>query len=143
MSMNALFNGLDSVEKTGRFFVDLTQRLGDGELNADEDITRLSRALGVPIPSELVGASIVSSGSGKVCESATEPCAEPTSTRIVIYYPPVYNPSPGQIEKKIKKCFKVCQTVAGAKVCAEVCINIDIGLSGIGGKITATVSVEF
>jgi hypothetical protein len=143
MSLNALFDSLDNIEKAAKFFVDLTERLGDGELDAGEEVMRLSRSLGVPYPPELAGASIVSLGSGEITKLATEPTAERSSPQIVIYYPPVFNPCQGQIEKTIRKCFKVCQSVGGAKVCAEVCVNINIGLSGIGGKITATVSVAF
>jgi hypothetical protein len=149
MSVNAIFiDGLDQVEKAGRFFVDLTQRLADGELEADEDMTRLAKILGIPIPAELAGASIVSLGKREADENAKEGCAECNqSSRIVIHYPPTDTPGPlpgsGQSERTFKKCFKVCKTVGGAKVCAEVCVNISIGLSGIGGKITATVSVQF
>lgn len=149
MSVNAIFiDGLDQVEKAGRFFVDLTQRLEDGELEADEDITRLAKILGVAVPAELAGASIVSLGKREADENAKDECGGCSrSSRIVIYYPPTDNPNPtpgsGQMERTFKKCYKVCKTVAGAKVCAEVCVNISIGLSGIGGKITATVTVQF
>jgi hypothetical protein len=151
MPLNPFFDGLDNVLSAGKFFVDLTQRLGDGELHAGEDVTRLARTLGMAIPSELAGASILSLGKGKVAERGTEPSAERTPALIVIHYPPVSNPCPGQIEdpgsgqaeKRFQKCFSICKTVGGAKVCAEICIDISISLSGISGSIKATVSVSF
>ena len=73
MSVNAFFHGRDNVVSAGRFFVDLTARLEDGELNADEDVMRLARSLGIAIPSELADASIVSLGNAKVAEPGTEP----------------------------------------------------------------------
>lgn len=146
MPLIAFFDGLDNITSAGRFFVDLTARLGDGELEAGENATRLARTLGVTIPSELAGASIVSLGNGKVAELGTGPSAERARPRIVIHYPPVPDPcpgQPGQVERKFKKCWTVCKGVGPATVCATVCVDITIGLSGIGGKITATVSVDF
>lgn len=141
MALNPLLGGLDNVERAGRYFVDLTRRLENGELDAGEDATRLSRALGLTVPSELANASIVSLKE-EASEVAEASVAAPR-TRIVIEYPPAPDPCPGQIARTFKKCFRVCQTVAGAKVCAEVCVNISIGLSGIGGEVKATVSVSF
>jgi hypothetical protein len=83
------FHGLDNVVSAGKFFVDLTARLADGELNADEDVMRRARSLGIAIPSELADASIVSLGNGKVAEPGTAASAKRTPSRIVIYYAPV------------------------------------------------------
>lgn len=143
MSMNVFFDGLDNAGKVGKFFVDITERLGDGEIKAGEDVTRLSRILGIPIPSELADTSIIFSGNGEVTEPAKELFTKRTSPQIIISYPPVFNSNLGQEERKFKRCFKVCQTVAGGKICAEVCVEIDISLSGIGGEIKASVSVVF
>lgn len=143
MALNALFDGLDNVVSAGRFFVALTERLGDGTLTADEDAIRLSRVLGVPLPPELAGASIVSLDKCKADEREAVARAELAPTRIVITYPDIVHPGSGQTEKKFKKCFNVCQTVGGVKICAEVCVDISIGFSGISGKISATVSVSF
>lgn len=68
MSVNAFFHGLDNVVSAGRFFVDLTARLEDGELNADEDVMRLARSLGIAIPSELANAL------RRESSSTTRPC---------------------------------------------------------------------
>ncbi|SRR5258708_40138819 len=143
MPLNALFDGLDNIANAGRFFVALTERLGDGTLVADEDATQLARALGVPIPAELAGVSIVSLGESGDADRKAGPCAARSPLRIVVTYPPVVTPSSGEIEKTFKKCFRVCQTVGGAKVCAEVCVDIHIGFSGVGGTISASVSVAF
>ena len=143
MSLNHFFNGIDSVEKTGRFFVALAERLGDGTLDANDDALRLARVLGVPLPPELMDASISSSDETRPDEKGKLARAESGSPRILIIYSDIDHPGSGQTELKFKKCFKVCQTVAGAKICAEVCIDIHIGLSGAGGKLTATVSVTF
>lgn len=137
MSLNAFFNGVDSVERSGRFFVEMTRRLGDGEIDPGDDVTRLSRTLGIALPSELAGASIVSMASDEVARLATQP-----GTEILVSYPPETCP-PGQVEKTFKRCFQVCKTVSGAKICAKVCVEINVGLSGVSGEVNATVSVKF
>ena len=144
MSLNPFFDGLENTTNAGSFFVALTERLGsDGSHVAGDDLVQLARVLGIPVPPELAGASIVSSEGSKLSEEAKCSCSDRASPRVVITYPPVVTPGSGQTEKTFSKCFKVCQTVAGAKVCAEVCVDIHIGFSGIGGNITATVSVAF
>ena len=45
MALSAFHNGLDDVETTSRFFVELTKRLGDGEPCAGEDASKLSCVL--------------------------------------------------------------------------------------------------
>jgi hypothetical protein len=77
-----------------------------------------------------------------VVEQAAERRVERGPLRMVLTYPP-FNPGPGQVEMTFKRCFTVCRTYGGAKICATVCVNIHGGLSGFGGKVTATVSVEF
>ncbi len=143
MPLNAFYDGLDNITRAGRFFVALTERLGEGTVVAGEDATRLAHAFGIPIPPELEGSSIETMEDKTVTEQATERRAEPTPLKIVVYYPPVSTPGSGQAEMKFKKCFKVCNKVAGATVCAEVCVDIDIGLKGVHGSITATESVSF
>lgn len=144
MPLNLFLDSMDTFANTGRFFVELTERIGDGKLVGDEDVTHLARAFGLKVPAELTGASIVSLEEGHETEEATGRKDEPGRLRMIVTYPPVIlPPDSGVVEKKFKKCFKVCQTVGGAKICAEVCVNIDIGFGGIGGKITATVSVAF
>ncbi|KQV81746.1 hypothetical protein [Rhizobium sp. Root1220] len=144
MPLNLFLDSMDTFAKTGRFFVELTERIGDGKLVGDEDVTHLARAFGLKVPSELAGASIVSLEEGHEEKEAEERKESPGRLRMAVTYPPVVvPPDSGVSEKKFKKCFKVCQTVGGAKICAEVCVNIDIGFGGVSGKITATVSVAF
>ncbi|WP_040680753.1 hypothetical protein [Rhizobium favelukesii] len=117
MPLNLFLDGMDTVANTGRFFVELTERIGDGKLVGDEDVTHLARAFGLKIPSDLVGASIVSLEEGHDAEQATERKDEPGRLRMVVTYPPVVvPPDSGVVEKKFKKCLKVCQTVGGAKL---------------------------
>jgi hypothetical protein len=152
MAINAFFDGLDNATTAGKFFVALTGRLGEGTVIGGEDATHLAKAFGIAIPASLEGASIDTMAEatehGKAPDSeATE--HERESSRldtvpltIVISYPPTVTDPPPK-ELKFKKCFKVCQTVAGAKVCAQVCVDINVGLKGVSGKISETVSVTF
>jgi hypothetical protein len=142
MSENTLFDGLDNVANAGRFFVALTERLGDGTLTAGEDAARIAQALVVPLPPELADFSIVALEESKADEPETAR-AQLAQTRIVITYPEVPYPGSGQVERTFSRCFQACTTVKGAKVCVKVCVKINIGLSGIGGAISATVSVAF
>ena len=56
MALNAHFDALDNVLTKGRFFVDLTRRLGPGTVVAGG--TRLAHALGLHVPLSLAGANI-------------------------------------------------------------------------------------
>jgi hypothetical protein len=141
MPMNAFFDGVDNFTRSGKYFVALTQRLGDGKVVAGEDATLLGHAFGISVPPELEGASIETMEDSNVAGEAIERGAEGAPLRVVVIYPP--ESTSDTAEFKINKCFKVCQTVAGAKVCAEVCVNIHAGLSGVGGSVSATVSASF
>jgi hypothetical protein len=143
MPLNAFFDGMDNVTTAGQFFVALTQRLGEGKVLTGEDALRLAEAFGIELPAELEGVSIATTDEAKDCEcdsALTE--TEKPRTRVVITYPPV-DGGPGKSDATINKCFTVCKTTMGVKVCAKVCVNITVGLGGISGKITATVSPEF
>jgi hypothetical protein len=143
MPLNAYLDALDNVTTTGRFFVDLARRLGPGTVVAGEDATRLAHAFGLPVPPDLAGATIETMEEGHKGKHAEHAAARAPGgpIQIVVTYPPVVPPEP--VPLKFKKCFQVCKTVGGAKVCAEVCVDIDVGLGGVHGSITATVSVTF
>jgi hypothetical protein len=143
MPLIAYLDALDNVASTGRFFVALTKRLGAGPVIAGEDATQLARAFGLTIPPHLEGATIKTMEEPKDAAPATELCAEGGPIHIVVTYPPVIEPDAGPAEMRFKKCFKVCQSVGGGKVCATVCVDITVGLSGVHGNITGTVSVSF
>ena len=113
MALNPFFSGLDSTVSAGKFFADLTLRLADGTLAPGEDAVQLSRSLGVPIPAELAGASIVSLGGRHDVGRSGRLRARSASRQIVIVYPPVAHPGFGQEKLTVKKCWNVCQTVAG------------------------------
>jgi hypothetical protein len=140
---------LDNVVSTGRFFADLAQRLGPGTVVGGEDATCLARAFGMAIPPELVGANIETMGeghnghNGKHAETALAARANGRPQVVVTYPPMPPTNGDGTAELKFKKCFQVCKNVGSAKVCAEVCVDIDVGLGGVHGSITATVSVAF
>jgi len=143
MPLNAFFDGLDNVTAAGQFFVELAQRLGEGKVAAGEDAVRLAEAFGIGLPAELERASIATTDAPSDCEcdSALAETEKPR-TRVVITYPPA-DAGPGQADMTIKKCFTVCKTTMGVKVCATVCVNITVGVGGLSGKITATVSAQF
>jgi hypothetical protein len=155
MPLNAFFDGLDSLASAGRFFVDVTQRLADGKLERNEDINRLSRTLGITVPPELTGSTIRALGDAEDVkiekekpdeqhgEQKQERVVEKGLPQIIIKYPPEPYTGSGQIEKKFKKCFEVCQSVGKAKVCFTVCVEIDVGLGGVHGSVSATVTVKF
>ena len=146
MPLSPYFDALDNVVTTGRFFVALSQRLGQGTVVAGEDATCLARAFGLTIPPDLAGATIDTmeeTRPGKHATHAAESRHRGGPIEIVVVYPPEVTPDGGPVELKFKKCFKVCKKVGGATVCAEVCVDIDIGLGGVSGEITATVTVKF
>lgn len=138
MALNPLFSSVDELTEVGRFFVAITRRLEDCRLTPGDDVHRLARALGIPVPCGLANTTI------EVLRD-TEIGEDRDLTVITVKYPvEPGGDSPGPvIEKKFQKCFKSCQKIAGATVCAKVCISIDIGLGGISGDLSATVTVKF
>ena len=140
---NTFFYGLDNIANAGEFFVALTRRLEDHKLTVGEDVTPRLREFGLQIPPELADVSIVSvdERSAPEREHRLHDAAEPLE--MVLTYPSLDYSGPGAVERKFQKCWNVCQTVGGAKICAKVCITIDIGLGGIHGDITGTVTVKF
>ena len=144
MALNAHFDALDNVVTTGRFFVDLTRRLGPGTVVAGEDAIRLAHAFGLHVPHSLAGATIETTHERHeemhLAQAAGTRPAGP-GTQVVVVYPPEDVPDP--VAMKFKKCFQVCGTVAGAKVCAQVCVDISISLGGVHGTFNGSVSVTF
>lgn len=53
MSTNTWFDSIESTRNIGKFFVDLTERLGNGQIKRDEDITKLADIFGLSVPCEL------------------------------------------------------------------------------------------
>ena len=142
-----MYAELDNLAETGRFFVALAQRLDDDpgvmrrlrvRKGAETALTELSHALWLPVPPELRDATI------EILDDDHEISKAPGRTTVVIDYPPVLIPEQGpQQRAAFKKCATVCGTVSGVKVCATICVSVSVGLSGIHGSVSATLTASF